>query len=570
MLALAACTTEYKLVGDGNSRPDGGDGDGDGNGDGDGDGDGQSGSGGGREDGGVVIGDGDGDGDRSPICERDGLCRQLPVTNTDKVDLLFMIDNSFSMEQEQASLREQFPRLINMLTSGDRNGDGVQDFPPANDVHFGVISSDLGLPGLEGAGIERCGLLGDEGRLLNVANPELLAEGVCSAQTFNPPFLKYDSASADDGVRNQLANDLACIATIGLEGCGFEQQLESMLKAVWPGADQQVTFVTDPSGFGMFGMSGPGFPNGEFIRNNPNEGLSVISLVMVTDEEDCSSRRMDHFVPGASANGLNTRCYYEGLRGPDSNLFQINRYIELFKMLRPGREDLVLFDAIVGVPPGLVDDEVIGDINFDDADERDTFYESVLNDENMQERIDDKGTPDVLDDDGLVPSCNRGEFAKAYPPRRIVQVAQGLGANGMVHSICQDSFDDPITSIVDRIGAHLGTQCLGSTLEREGGRVACDVYWVLPSSPTSGSPTSCGALDFLSSNGVTSNGRALCKVNQVEVAGGGVQGNDDGFYYDDFSSESALECNASSSGTRIAFTPAAQPPTGVDVWLSCD
>jgi len=181
VLALAGCTGEYKLIvedqgsqTDGGAGQSGGDGDGDGDSD-PGDGDGDPGDGDGD------LGDGDGDDPPPGACRRGGICQAFPVPNNDKLDMLFMVDNSQSMEQEQASLRQQLPRLVNMLTSGDSDEDGRQDFPPVSDIHLGVVSSDLGLPGLESAGIESCMGLGDEGRLQNVANPELAATGQCSA-----------------------------------------------------------------------------------------------------------------------------------------------------------------------------------------------------------------------------------------------------------------------------------------------------------------------------------------------------------------------------------------------------
>jgi hypothetical protein len=370
-------------------------------------------------------------------------------TTGEKIDLLFMVDNSHTMREEQAALRAQFPRLIERLIDGvDLDGDGTLEYEGARDVHLGVVSSDLGLPGLEGQRIEGCIGLGDQGLLNNTASPEVTG---CSQQTFAPPFLSYvDGTSSPE----QTATDFACIATLGTDGCGFEQQLESTLKAVWPGDDMRVTFLTDTQGFGLHGNAGPSFPNGDFIRNDPND-LSLIAIVLVTDEEDCSSRRMDHFIPGASPNGLNTRCYYESLRGADSNLFAVDRYTQLFPMLRPGNEQLVVFGAIVGVPPELVTPEKIAAVDYDDPAAVDAFYDGILAHEQMQYVLDDKGTPEVLDDDGLKASCTLGPegepTARAYPPRRIVEVAKSFGRNGFVQSICEDDFVPAIDLIITRI-----------------------------------------------------------------------------------------------------------------------
>ena len=77
-------------------------------------------------------------------CLVSGVVAEIAVTNIDKVDMLFMVDNSNSMHEEQAALRTQFAHLIEVLTTGDRNGDGKADFPPAKDVHLGVVTSDMG------------------------------------------------------------------------------------------------------------------------------------------------------------------------------------------------------------------------------------------------------------------------------------------------------------------------------------------------------------------------------------------------------------------------------------------
>ena len=105
---------------------------------------------------------GSGGADAGPPCTP-GTMTRIPVTNIDKVDMLFMVDNSNSMREEQAALRTQFAQLIEVLTTGDRDGDGVNDFPPAKDLHLGVVSSDMGLLGVDG--VDDCSGLGDDGIL---------------------------------------------------------------------------------------------------------------------------------------------------------------------------------------------------------------------------------------------------------------------------------------------------------------------------------------------------------------------------------------------------------------------
>ena len=93
-------------------------------------------------------------------CLVSGVVAKISVTNIDKIDMLFMVDNSGSMKEEQAALRAEFPNLISVLVTGDRDGDGNNDFPPAKNMHLGVVSSDLGLVGI--TGIDKCAMLGDD------------------------------------------------------------------------------------------------------------------------------------------------------------------------------------------------------------------------------------------------------------------------------------------------------------------------------------------------------------------------------------------------------------------------
>src|SRR5262249_2053376 len=142
--------------------------------------------------------------------------------------MLFMVDNSDSMGEEQTKLREQFPKLIQVMTTGDRNGDGKNDFPPAKNLHLGVITSDMGLPGIQG--ISNCLGLGQDGILQS--KPSGSVQG---CQASYAPFLEYKAGAGQD--TNQVARDFQCIAVVGTGGCGFEAQLEAGLKALWPSVD---------------------------------------------------------------------------------------------------------------------------------------------------------------------------------------------------------------------------------------------------------------------------------------------------------------------------------------------
>ena len=111
-------------------------------------------------------------------CTNVTIGQAIQVTNVDKVDLLFMVDNSNSMTEEQASLTSEFPRMINILASGDfdQDGDfagdgeaGDEDFRPVRDLNVGVITSDMGaggftLPTCRAADFGDDGILRSQGR----------------------------------------------------------------------------------------------------------------------------------------------------------------------------------------------------------------------------------------------------------------------------------------------------------------------------------------------------------------------------------------------------------------------
>jgi hypothetical protein len=567
LVALTGCNIDYKVVeaeeGDGTSSPGA-------------DGGGAEPSGSGWGSGSDPVGP-DSGAPSGDICRRGGECLDVSVTNIDKVDLLFVVDNSGSMAEEQAALIAQFPKLIGVLATGDRDADGNNDFPPAKNMHLGVVSSDLGLVGV--TGIDKCLGLGDDGVMNDDPSPQ-----VPGCDQAYPRFLTY---TAGIYTPEATANDLACIATLGTDGCGFEQPLETALKALWSADDALVTFLPDPQGNGAMGQGDNGGMNAGFLRSNPVEGLSLLSIVLLSDEDDCSLkdtgilRPEPYLDPSAPTGqrlltqGLNTRCH----RNPDA-LYRTERYVNAFRALRPGHEDLVQFSAIVGVPSETV--ASVPDDYGKSESARAQFYAGIRDHELMQPRIDDKGTPDPQDD-SLHTSCDTSN-GKAYPPNRIVDVAESFGENGLVQSICQDDFGPAIDAIIDRMAVRLGAKCLPHGFARdEDGLLGCDVIWELPLPNTApaGTPVICRESPFLlpvDDGATTPEGAALCRVAQLAVQDGtffptetdGMRFND-GWYYDDFSEDVMKECSPKLPlRARVAFTPGAMPPTGVSVYLDCD
>jgi hypothetical protein len=364
------------------------------------------------------------------------------------LDLLFVIDDSSSMEQEQSILRAQIPAMMRAITTGlldDRTT------TPIRDLQVGVVSADLGVAGVA-TGWPGCNSdNGDDGVLQHPGS----TSPTCAASY--PPFLEFTLGRNDP---NDLTANLACMADLGFRGCGVKQPLEAALKAVWPMVykDQAGTTYTpeqNPVQFlsataeGRFGH-GDSAPNVGFLRNEEPSGPATLAIVLITDSDDCSVRDTSAFQPSsepANDSGPNLRCYRNR-----EKLFDLVRYTAGYRVLRPGNEASVFFAAIVGVPAELVSADARANVDWSDTAATDAYYDAILRDDRMQERPMNEDMPSI---GHLAPSCTRtdksGTRADAYPPRRIVEVAKTFGPRGIVQSICQDDFRPVIGAILDRV-----------------------------------------------------------------------------------------------------------------------
>jgi len=543
-------------------------------------------------------------------CLVSGVTAEIDVKKVEKVDLLFVIDNSGSMEEEQQKLRDELPRMITILTTGDLNPeDGIQenaDFPAAKDLNLAVVTTDMGLPGAKKSidPENKCKPnLGDDGLFQWAGNQAKDSNLSCVPEY---PIILSFKRGDDPAV---IASQFQCVTALGTGGCGFEMQLEAGLKALWPANPDNMDESQKSLNVSFFGNT-PAHGDQEhveFLRGTTyhpteSEALSLLAVIVVTDEEDCSAGAngnldfLEHKLtapPGIAEQPANLRCYYDTVNN-QGNKFPVQRYVDALKALRPGYQQLVVFAAIAGIPPD------IKQADFDmDADglisqsERDAFYQALLSDPLMQEVIREP------DRQNLEPSCTlRNELfdpnnpnmtekdryiTKALPPRRIAEVAQGFGENGVIESICQENFTGAMDSIIEAISKQLGEVCLPRKLKRDSdGLVECDVVWAMPGG------RDCGELDFLSPPPAgrpqkTKDDRNLCVVNQVPVIDPtqddpqlALQSNVQGWYYDDFSADRLKQCKGDHK-QRIALTRfsgeagevTADPPAGVTVELRC-
>ncbi len=224
--------------------------------------------------------------------------KSVRATAIDKIDLLFMIDNSISMGDKQAILTKAVPNLLQRLVDPDclneekqvvtKNTDGTcpagsqAAFKPIKDIHIAAITSALGAHGGDycsgpSEGMER---FNDYARLL----PTVREQGTVP----NPDGTGFLSWKGGGAVEQQtLLDDFAQhVAAAGENGCGFEASLESWYR-----------FLVDPnppkdSLINKVGRESARTPERDellleqrraFLRSD-----SLVAIIMLTDENDCS------------------------------------------------------------------------------------------------------------------------------------------------------------------------------------------------------------------------------------------------------------------------------------------
>jgi hypothetical protein len=347
----------------------------------------------------------------------------IDVSPIKDVDILFVIDDSSSMEGEQASLARNFPIFIDVL-------EGIEGGLP--NVHIGVVSSNVGAGDLA-----ECQNGGDDGMLQ-----------IGGGDACNAPAEKFLSdIKQEDGSRlrnytGTLEERFACMAQLGTAGCGLEAHLESMLKAV--------------------DGRNPGF-----LRKN-----AYLAIIILADEDDCSNQD-DTVWDTFDQNTPNPRyqCLYQGIEceggvlppegavgsfgncvgAEDSPMLHPRDYVAALRRIKPKAGRLLV--AVIAGPVAPLTTQMSGN--------RPTDYTPVK-------------TCGVIAGNG-----NAG----AAPGYRLAQFASLVGEPyGTFHSIC-GSEDPPVPepdlspALMD-IAELLGTILTNKCLPRN-----ADLTDVMPSQP---------------------------------------------------------------------------------------
>jgi hypothetical protein len=248
--------------------------------------------------------------------------KDLPSNPDRDVDILFMIDSSGSMLAEQASLQANFPKFMDVLET-------IEGGMP--NVHIGVATPDLGQKASDGIGTLPGG--GCTGAGL---------DGVLrTAATIAGAYIIDEQAGPSTRNRNYtgtLGEAFAAIASVGSMGCGIEQHLGAVERA-----------LTNPA-------------NAGFLR--PEAKLAVI---VIADEDDCSLAHKNLFEANLDGPIINYRCTSSGVvctDNPDMSqpglrtscqvqqnstyLEPVERYASFIKSLKPNWREDVLVAGILG------------------------------------------------------------------------------------------------------------------------------------------------------------------------------------------------------------------------------
>jgi hypothetical protein len=175
-----------------------------------------------------------------------------PVPMTTKVDVLFVVDNSPSMNPIQAELKSAFPTFATALNAFPSKG-------AATSFHVGVVTTDLG-SGPTSVG-SNCKVGGLGGRLQPLGAAHDIS---CLPPTGGENFMDIDQIGGGNNLPagQSFEQTFTCMASVGDTGCGFEHVLESPYKALSGGIPENAGFLRDDA---------------------------LLAVIWLTNEDDCSA-----------------------------------------------------------------------------------------------------------------------------------------------------------------------------------------------------------------------------------------------------------------------------------------
>ncbi len=459
------------------------------------------------------------------------------------VDILFVVDNSGSMGEEQANLSENFGNFVSVLEADDVKAN----------YRLGITTTDDSNYWCKGAGVSDAesgqfvlsscrSRLGDFYFSGDDTDAETACTDFCELDNIeiqptttdddpNPsvrPWLENIEGATNlpDGVTTTQA--LQCFGPQGINGCGFESHLESMWKALR-----------------LARMSGQN--QSGFLRDN-----AILSIVFVTDEADCSfNRELQNTVFGEEGVGnqafwslpdvqqspTSAVCWNAGVScdfGLDSDqcssinldvdgnetsddelasLYPLSKYttfvedIEADKKVRnPGQE--VIVSAIAGVPENYPEIQQLSYAEGPDATNPDSFQAKF----------------------GIGQGCS-SQVAEAVPPVRLREFAETFlvgDDDNNLFSVCSTDYGPALGAIAESIRDQLKPACMPACVADtdavgEGLQPLC----TLTQTSNDGSGTIDENIPECGDGGSVPEGADVCFVNLVDQNGTTASEDDD-------------------------------------------
>jgi hypothetical protein len=169
----------------------------------------------------------------------------------DKIDILFVVDNSASMEDEQNALAAAFPQFASVIENYTNHTGQHLDY------HIAITTTDITYS-------QDVPIFGPQ---VSQWNDGKFVTGNCQGWPAGRLFLQKGDSN--------VSSAFSCAAQVGIDGSGLEMPLEAAKEALM---DRVPT------------------PNAGFLRQD-----ALLAIVMLTDENDCS-------VPNLALGAFDTPC----------------------------------------------------------------------------------------------------------------------------------------------------------------------------------------------------------------------------------------------------------------------
>ncbi len=375
-----------------------------------------------------------------------------------KVDILFMIDNSSSMNPMQDELRSRFGDFFKVF----------EDLATAGtyaDLHIGVVTSDYGAGDVTSGACE-ASPGGQRGFLQTVPAPKADNPPANCLPPKGAPYISYAFSPAGGTAVTNLPNgddataliaEFTCMASVGASGCGFEHQLESVYAALHntqqnagflrSDALLTVVFVTNED-------DGSAAPTAKFYESDMTYG-PYTTYRQTRYAVDCGGMQIPYGMPA----GPLTSCAAAPNPMMDVTIaYDLSRYIDFFT--KPSASGGVKADP--------------GDVILVGIDGAETPFETVLVDPNKSNAPYQPCAAPMLSNtciEALQHSCENvaepGFFAD--PPVRLNAVIKSAEKHNIA-SICGDDLTQPpdftnaLQELAKLISNSLGVACLSSPI----------------------------------------------------------------------------------------------------------